>query len=488
MHVDPFRLTAANQAPERPDGRYVLYWMTAARRPHANWALQHAIAQAAAYGRPLVVLEALRVAYPHASDRMHRFAIDGMDDNRAAFAATPITYLPYVEPQAGAGSGLVETLAARACLVVTDDYPAFFLPRMLAAVAARVAVRVVAVDGNGLLPLRAASTAYGRAVDFRRHLQRIGGRFLGQWPDPQPLTAANRLPRLTGDLGIGRWPLADLDALVAGGIARLPIDHAVPVVDERGGWRAAEVALRRFLDHRLERYAERSHPDSEAGSDLSPWLKWGHLSAQAVARAVLDRAGWSPERLGPVTASKEGWWGIDAASEAFLDELVTWRELGYGYCCFRADHASYASLPDWCRATLAAHAGDPRPQRYDLAALDAAATHDPVWNAAQRQLVATGRMHNYLRMLWGKKVLEWSPSPEAAWDILFHLNDRYALDGRDPNTASGVGWVFGRFDRPWAPQRPIFGTIRYMSSDNTVRKLHLKQYLARWSGQQQLFA
>jgi deoxyribodipyrimidine photo-lyase len=178
--------------------------------------------------------------------------------------------------------------------------------------------------------------------------------------------------------------------------------------------------------------------------------------------------------------SREGWWGCSAAAEGFLDQLVTWRELGAVFCHHHPDaYDRFAGLPAWARATLAEHARDPRPVVYDLATLEAARTHDDVWNAAQRELVATGRMHNYLRMLWGKKLLEWSPHPEAALAIAIHLNNKHALDGRDPNSYAGIGWTFGRFDRPWAPVRPIFGSIRYMSSANTRKKLKLKGYLAR---------
>jgi deoxyribodipyrimidine photo-lyase len=146
----------------------------------------------------------------------------------------------------------------------------------------------------------------------------------------------------------------------------------------------------------------------------------------------------------------------------------------------QADHTSYESLPAWARATLNTHALDPRPQLYSLAQFEAADTHDPIWNAAQRELVQTGRIHNYLRMLWGKKILHWSASPPEALDTMMTLNDRYALDGRDPNSYSGIGWVLGRFDRAWGPERPVFGKIRYMSSDSTRRKLRLSNYLQRF--------
>ena len=166
-----------------------------------------------------------------------------------------------------------------------------------------------------------------------------------------------------------------------------------------------------------------------------------------------------------------------------MDELLTWREVGHGFCHYRDDFDRYEALPGWARNLFDAHASDPRPHCYRLDELEHAATHDPLWNAAQRQLVAEGRIHNYLRMLWGKKILEWSPSPRAALAALIELNNKYAVDGRDPNSYAGIFWTLGRFDRPWGPERPIFGVIRYMSSDNTARKVRVKNYLTRWSAQ-----
>jgi deoxyribodipyrimidine photo-lyase len=172
---------------------------------------------------------------------------------------------------------------------------------------------------------------------------------------------------------------------------------------------------------------------------------------------------------------------MGTAAEAFLDQAITWRELGFNFASKRADFDQYASLPAWAIETLAQHANDPRPRVYTLSELEGARTHDALWNAAQTQLVRTGRMHGYLRMLWGKKVLEWSSTPEVALAALIELNDRHALDGRDPNSYSGILWCLGRYDRPWGPERPIFGKVRYMSSENTARKLSVTEYLRRWA-------
>jgi deoxyribodipyrimidine photo-lyase len=171
---------------------------------------------------------------------------------------------------------------------------------------------------------------------------------------------------------------------------------------------------------------------------------------------------------------------MGAGAEAFLDQLVTWRELGHVEAARREDHASYGSLPAWARATLEAHAGDPRPAIYPLQELERGRTADPLWNAAQRQLLDEGRIHNALRMLWGKRVLEWTRSPQEALATLVALNDRWALDGRDPNSYSGILWCLGKYDRPWAPERPIFGSVRVMTSASTGRKLRLARWLARF--------
>lgn len=485
--VPASRVRVVKDLPPRTgaDG-YVLYWMIAARRTSHSFALQRARAWAEELRRPLLVLEPLRAGYRWAADRHHVFVLQGMADQRARLEAAGVRYLAYAEPEPGAGQGLLAALAERAAVVVTDDYPAFFLPRMIEAAGRRLTTRLEAIDGNGLLPMRASERVFTRAHSFRAHLQRELPACLEHVPRPDPL-AGYRLG-LAKPLRsvLQRWPMLDEARLREPErlAAALPIDHEPgPVSWAVGGERAGTSRLVRFLDEGLSRYVdERNHPDADAGSGLSPWLHFGHVSTHQLLYELARREGWTPAQLGPAQGgSREGFWGTSAAAEAFLDELVTWRELGFNYCALRDDVDRYESLPAWARQTMAEHAGDPRPHLYELPALQAGRTADPLWNAAQRQLLREGRIHNYLRMLWGKKVLGWSRTPEEAFAILVELNNRYALDGRNPNTYSGVGWVFGRFDRPWGPVRPIFGTIRYMTSDAARRKLDLEGYLARWS-------
>jgi deoxyribodipyrimidine photo-lyase len=357
---------------------------------------------------------------------------------------------------------------------------------MLASAAAQVSARFEAVDSNGLLPLRAPDRAFATAYAFRRHLQAHLRPHLAHLPDPDPL-ASIAVP-WSGDLPhdvVARWPpvpehaLADAPAFAA----ELPIDHTVAPAPVRGGALAGESAAAGFVGHRLADYADgRNQPEQEATSGLSPYLHFGHVSAHEVFSMVMTRERWTTRALGSrATGQREGWWGVSASAEGFIDQLVTWRELGFNACQFMPGHDQYGSLPAWAQQSLAAHASDSRPHLYALDDFERARTHDRLWNAAQGQLAREGRIHNYLRMLWGKKILEWSPTPQDALAVMIELNNKYALDGRDPNSYSGIFWVLGRYDRPWAPQRPVFGSIRYMSSENTARKLRVRNYVARYA-------
>jgi deoxyribodipyrimidine photo-lyase len=497
--VPAIRVRARNDRPVRSPaqgGRYVLYWMVAARRTTWNFALDHALDHCARLQLPLVIFEPLRIGYRWASDRHHAFVLQGMADNAAAVAdaaartGAAVTYLPWVEPDAGAGRGLLEALGADAAVVVTDDWPSFFVPAMVTAAADKLGargVRLEDVDGNGLLPVRAAGDqVFPTAYAFRRFLQKELPAHLLERPQPAPLASlsSSTTPwHRAVDLSAvqARWPSASLDPAH---LSALPIDHAVPVVAARGGAAAGAARLDDFVARKLARYGEdRSSPDRDGQSGLSPWIHWGHVGVHAVVDAVWRSEGWTPDRAGRVkNGSREGFWGLSATAEGFLDELVTWRELGFNMTSRRPDADRWESLPTWAQETLLSHAADPRKYQYTYEQLEDAQTHDPLWNAAQRQLRVEGVVHNYLRMLWGKKVLEWSADPRDALRHLIELNNRWATDGRDPNSLSGIFWVFGRYDRPWGPVRPIFGTIRYMTSENTQKKHDCDAYLRRWGG------
>jgi deoxyribodipyrimidine photo-lyase len=483
VSVPENRIRGLNDQVVRPDADYVVYWMVASRRLESNFALEHAAARAHEWRKPLIILEALRCDYPWASDRLHTFVIDGMADHAQALDGSPVAYLPYVEPTRGAGKGLLAALARRACLVVTDDFPAFFVPRMIAAAGRAIDARLEAVDGNGVLPMRATDKVFLTAYSFRSYLQGAFRDALTAWPGRIDLKKLR--PVSIPDDIVERWPATARDDLrhPESLLASLPIDHSVGAVDTRGGRRAGRKRLADFVADGLPRYVDaHSHPDEAVTSGLSPYLHFGHVGAHEVFEAVMTAERWTSRKLGVgKRGQREGWWGASANAEAFLDQLITWRELGYNMCAWRPDdYDAFDSLPAWARATLDIHAADPRQHRYTFDQFRNAETHDPVWNAAQRQLAATGTCHNYLRMLWGKKILEWSASPDEALETMTALMNGLSLDGRNPNSYTGYCWILGRYDRPWGPERPIFGTIRYMSSDNTVRKLRMKKYLATW--------
>jgi deoxyribodipyrimidine photo-lyase len=479
------RLRRGNRGEVNTDGDYVLYWMIAFRRTEWNFSLQRAVDWARELNKPLVVFEPLRCDYQWASDRLHHFVIQGMAVNAKRLARKPVLYYPYVEPVKGDSKGLIASLAARACVVVGDDYPGFFLPRLVTAAAGKIPARFELVDSNGILPLRAADKVFARAYDFRRFLQKQLRPHLLDIPIPDPLSRI-RLPRLKGLPTTVRekWPAADVNDLAAGEsrLQHLPIDHTVTAVPTPGGAIAAQKQLHNFLKENLVMYdSDRNQPQRDVTSGLSPYLHFGHVSAHQVLAATMEQDSWSPTRLAAkATGSAHDWWGASSHVESFLDELITWRELGYNMCWQRSDYDQYESLPDWARRTLADHAEDPREHLYSLEDFETANTHDALWNAAQRQLVLEGRIHNYLRMLWGKKILEWSESPQHALEIMIELNNKFALDGRDPNSYSGIFWVLGRYDRAWGPERPIFGKVRYMSSQNTARKVRVKDYIEKY--------
>jgi len=492
MSVPSIRIRPLNSADPRAHGDFVLYWMVAQRRTSFNFALDRAVEWASELDQPLLILEALRCDYPWASQRLHAFVIEGVADNARACERGHATHYAYVEPEPGAGQGLVDRLAEDAAVVVTDDWPTFFVGPMVDAVGQRLPVRAEAVDSNGLWPMRATDRVFARAFDFRRFLQKELRPHLQDVPRRTPLRTELRpldaVPKEVRE----RWPRASAELLDGDdeALGALPIDHDVARAPFAGGAKSGGRVLKAFLSERLDRYGEdRNHPDDDASSGLSPWLHFGHVSAHEIFEAVTAREDWSPDALGEKANGKRtGWWGLSEAAESFLDELVTWRELGFNMCALRDDYDRFETLPEWARETLDEHADDDRPYEYSLEEFERAATHDELWNAAQRQLRGEGRLHNYLRMLWGKKILHWSESPQDALATMIELNNKYAVDGRDPNSYSGIFWVLGRYDRAWGPERAVFGKVRTMTSASTRRKLRLDHYLDRWAATPSLWS
>lgn len=484
------RVRALNAAPPRR-GAVVLYWMRTARRMGWNFALDRALDWASHLKLPLMIVETVSQSR-WLGLRQLLFAAQGMCENAQAAHRTGIGYLPAVLTD-NTASTLLESLAQQAAVIVADLDAQREGRASIAALAGVAPCRVETVDSLGLLPVEAADRVFTTAHSFRRFLQKTLPDYLLDQPRRE-LRRRNRVPPCDQPPpGIPQKTLRQASVLLNCGshgdgeklIRDLPVLANVPPTSRRGGTAAARKTLRRFVAHKLASYhTERNHPDADAQSGLSPWLHFGHIAPHEIFWTIADNAGWSPEELASqVSGSRQGWWGMPPAEEAFLDELVTWRELGLNMCRLRDDYDQFDSLPEWARSTLDKHAADTRPAIYSEEQLAAAQTHDALWNAAQQQLRREGVIHNYLRMLWGKGILHWTPRPADAMGIMLELNNRYALDGCDPNSYSGVFWVLGRYDRAWGPERPVFGTVRYMSPDSTRRKLRLLDYLKRFGGE-----
>ncbi|MCA8972730.1 MAG: deoxyribodipyrimidine photolyase, partial [Planctomycetes bacterium] len=367
MSVPSERIRRSNDHELRTDGRYVLYWMTSNRRLRSNFALDRAAEHCKAMGLPLVVLEALRLDYPWASERLHAFVIAGMRDNaQAAQTMGGTFYYPYVEPTRGAGKGLLAALAREAAVIVGDDFPCFFLPKMQQAASERLDVRFELVDANGLYPMRATERVFPSAHTFRRHLQKTLPAHLPAAPTIEPLRYVQDAPCAEIDAKVlERWPAATPEALLDDGLGAFSFDIDIPVGAALGGAVEASKQLERFLRARLSRYADSRNAVSEpAASGLSPYLHFGHIGIHEILHALLDHEGvdrtsWIEQRSAAnVTGSREGWWGLSKNAESFLDEAVTWREVGYNFAAHRDDYDRYDSLPDWAKSTLADHAKD----------------------------------------------------------------------------------------------------------------------------------
>ena len=485
--VPTVRIRVLNQWPIKPAGDFVLYWMTAYRRTRYNFALQRAVELANQLRKPLVILEALGCNYRWASDRFHQFMLDGMLDNANAINSTNATYLAYIESSVGQGSGLLHELASRANLIVADDYPCFFHPVLYGRIASKWPCKIELVDSNTIVPMRCTNRTFTVAHSYRRYMQKEVFQGMPEFPLDNPLQQlVSKKPAVIPTDISSKWPIwtakQALKNLPTVSLASLPIDHSVRASSERGGACEAVNVLNRFVEHRLNDYSiARNEPEQSGSSWLSSYLHFGHVSPHEIFERIANATQWSQTKMSKPNGKLNGFWNMGVSAEAFMDQLMTWREIGFNMCWREPNYDRFESLPAWALRTLDDHQTDERPITYELAQFEHSQTHDPLWNAAQTQLVREGRIHNYLRMLWGKKILHWTKSPQEALSIMIELNNKYALDGRDPNSYSGIFWVLGRYDRAWGPERPIFGKVRYMTSESTQNKFHVKQYIQRYS-------
>lgn len=449
LQVEPARISDLNDRPVRK-GTWVLYWMQQSQRADDNPALEVAIDEANRLNLPVLAVFGLTDGYPEANLRHYRFMLEGLVDTRDRLAGRGIRLVV----QHGEPETVVAPLARRAALTVCDVGYTRHQIAWRRSLARSAPCRVIAVESDVVVPTGVASPkAEYAARTFRPKIHRHLEAYLAPCP--------RRMPRKTEVAGdIASLDLDDIDAV----LGRLDIDRSVPAVSTfyRGGAGEAEQRLTRFIDRHLKGYANRrNRPELDATSHLSPYLHFGQISPVAVALAVRSAHAGQPEDR-----------------DAFLEEFIVRRELAMNFVRYTPDYDRYTSLPAWARKSLAEHAGDRRETLYGTRDLIVAHTHDVYWNAAMSEMRDTGFMHNYMRMYWGKKILEWSASPGEAFETTLQLNNRFFLDGRDPNSFAGVGWIFGLHDRAWF-ERDIFGKVRYMAASGLERKFDIGAYVAR---------
>jgi deoxyribodipyrimidine photo-lyase len=435
---------------ERPArrGRFVLYWMQQSQRADGNHALEHAVQRANALRLPLRVAFGLTDDYPEATWRHYRFMLEGLAETQAALAARGI---PFVLRR-GQPPQVALALGRDAAEIVCDRGYLRHQRRWRQELAAAAGCPVVEVESDAVVPVAVASTRL--EIGARTLRPRLGRRL------DELLVPLRQTPlAIRGGAAEARGlRLDDLDAL----LRRMRLDRSVPPVSAlfRGGTGEARRRLAAFVGRVLPRYAtERARPEAAAVSHLSMYLHFGQISPIEVALAA--------RRAGP-----------DEPAAVFVEELIVRRELAINFVTYQPDYDGWGAVPAWARATLARHAGDARPATYTRAQLEDAATTDPYFNAAMREMRFTGYLHNQMRMYWGKKILEWTPEPEAAHATALALNNRYLLDGRDPSSFANVAWIFGLHDRPW-PERPVFGAVRSMTAGGLERKSAIRDYVAQ---------
>jgi len=450
--IQPERIQFLNDETAR-DGDYVLYWMQRAQRASCNHALEYAVREANGLGLPLVAVFGITQRFPDGNARSYAFMLEGLRDTARRFEERGIKLVVKVRPPVDA----VRDLADGAALVVVDRGYLRIERRWRERVARRLSCRLVQVESDAIVPVETASEKEEYAAyTIRPKIQEHRDKFLVELEET---------PLERDSLSVEYEDDGQLDALEDIGdlLNRLRINRSASAVDTfLGGTSQAQALLDDFIAHKLDRYADgRNDPSQDYLSHMSPYLHFGQISPLDIALRVRNVRDGEAENV-----------------EAYLEELIVRRELSMNFCTYNPEYDSLACLPGWASETLEAHADDPREYVYDERTLEAGRTHDPYWNAAQQEMVLTGKMHGYMRMYWGKKILEWSPDPEVAFRVALTLNNRYELDGRDPNGFAGVAWCFGNHDRAWA-EREVYGKVRYMSAGGLERKFDIDAYVRK---------
>jgi deoxyribodipyrimidine photo-lyase len=446
--VRPDRVFSLREAEVRKGP--VVYWMSRDQRVSDNWALLLAQEKAIQLKVPLVVVFCLVPRFLGAAWRQYAFMIRGLREVEEKLEGLGI---PFRMLTGSPGEEIPRFLRSlKAGFLISDFDPLRIKRSWQEEVLQEAEVPFLLVDNRNIIPCRVVSQKQEYAAHtLRRKVRRLLGDYLEACP--QIRRHPYRLPEEKA-LKAGSWAAQESTLQVTRDIKLVP--------DVPSGESAASGVLHRFLQRGIRRYADdRNDPNASVQSGLSPYLHFGQISSLRIAREVLQ----SDVPM--------------ASKEAFLEELVTRRELADNFCYYQPYYEGADGFPEWARKTLEEHRKDRRDPVYPFETFEAGRTHDPLWNAAQREMVMRGNMPGYLRMYWAKKILEWSPSPEEAMSTAVTLNDRYQLDGRDPNGYAGIAWsIGGVHDRPWF-ERPIFGKIRYMSQGGCRSKFDVDAYIAR---------
>jgi len=445
--IEESRIRPVNK--NRPKkGEFILYWMQASQRAEHNHALEFAIEQANELKLPVIVYFGLTDAFPEANERHYYFMLEGLKEVHKALSNKGIgMVIEQCSPEVG-----TVKFAKSAYLVVCDRGYLKIQKRWRDYVSNNVECPLIQVESDVVIPVELVSSKEEySAATLRRKIQRLIDHQLVPLEEQFPGIDSTRLEFQSYDIS---------DTSKA--IAKLSINRSVrPSLLYHGGTDEAKKRLRAFILLKLAKYQEsRNDPNEDILSNLSPYLHFGQISPLHIALEV--------GRIG------------GANNDAFLEELIIRRELSMNFVHYNPEYDSFKGLPNWAKQTLSEHQNDSRQYLYNREELEKARTHDPYWNAAQLEMVTTGKMHGYMRMYWGKKVLEWVSTPQEAYEIALYLNNKYELDGRDPNGFAGIAWCFGKHDRPWE-RRPIFGNVRYMSADGLKRKFDVEKYASRYA-------
>ena len=489
-NINSHRVFKGNEKEPNPDGKYVVYWMQSTRRFHYNFGLEYAVSWANKLDKPLLIFEAFSCNYRWATDRSHTFMMQGMKEHLDFSEKRDLNYIAFCEEEPGQIEEMFMKIAEHASLVISDEFPIFIIKKSNEKFSDKVDIPYITVDSNGLIPLALTDKDPYSAYFFRKSMQKF---FVEAFTHPPKKNALDNLEnsdkiestsKIEDQFPDGKKALEDIPEFIEG----LDIDHSVKPIEWEGTRKAGLGMMGQFIQYGLLEYGDkRNDPDERKTSHLSPWLHFGKVSTFEIVRAVFEHQpeDWSLDKITYNKGSTGGFFNGNSDIADFLDELITWREVGFHFAHHRSDYDQFESLPDWALETLNKHRDDPREWNYSYGELANSKTHDEIWNAAQTQLREEGIIHNYLRMLWGKKVIEWTPDPETALKYLIDLNNTYAIDGRDPNSYSGIFWCFGRFDRAWQ-ERPIFGTVRYMTCERTPKEVRIKNKLNRYGKQTNL--